>query len=76
MIRYSTDVGWRFAGYLLRQYWPTINRKLQTAPEPETNHSVTSLGASSGLATDDSRFPSQLRYARITPNRFPAPAET
>ena len=37
MIRYSTDVGWRFAGYLLRQYWPTINRKLQTASEPETN---------------------------------------
>ncbi len=30
MIRYSTDVGWRFAGYMLRQYWPTINRKLLT----------------------------------------------
>jgi hypothetical protein len=34
MIRYSTDVGWRFAGYLLRQYWPTINRRLESAPEP------------------------------------------
>lgn len=31
-IRYSTDIGWRFAGYLLRQYWPEINRKLQTTP--------------------------------------------
>jgi hypothetical protein len=31
-IRYSTDIGWRFAGYLLRQYWPEINRRLQTAP--------------------------------------------
>ncbi len=35
MIRYSTDVGWRFAGYLLRQYWPTINRKLVTASAPK-----------------------------------------
>lgn len=33
MIRYSTDVGWRFAGYLLRQYWPTINRRLGTREE-------------------------------------------
>ena len=33
MIRYSTDVGWRFAGYLLRQYWPTINRRLESPPE-------------------------------------------
>jgi hypothetical protein len=33
LIRYSTDVGWRFGGYLLRQYWPLINRKLQLAPE-------------------------------------------
>ncbi len=35
MIRYSTDVGWRFAGHLLRQYWPTIDKKLETAPEPK-----------------------------------------
>jgi hypothetical protein len=34
MIRYSTDVGWRFAGYVLRQYWPEINRRLETASEP------------------------------------------
>jgi hypothetical protein len=33
MIRYSTDVGWRFAGYVLRQYWPEINRKLGTREE-------------------------------------------
>ena len=33
LIRYSADVGWRFGGYLLRQYWPLINRKLQLAPE-------------------------------------------
>lgn len=31
-VRYSTDIGWRFAGYLLRQYWPEINRKLETSP--------------------------------------------
>jgi hypothetical protein len=41
-IRYASDLGWRFAGNLLRQYWPNINRKLrlvplapQPAPEPE-----------------------------------------
>ena len=34
MIRYSTDLGWRFAGHLLRQYWPQIDRRLETAPEP------------------------------------------
>jgi hypothetical protein len=33
MIRYSTDIGWRYAGYLLRQYWPEINRKLGTREE-------------------------------------------
>jgi hypothetical protein len=33
MIRYSTDVGWRYAGLLLRQYWPTINRRLGTREE-------------------------------------------
>jgi hypothetical protein len=36
MIRYSTDVGWRFAGYLLRQYWPEINRRLEVGSEPST----------------------------------------
>jgi hypothetical protein len=39
MIRYSTDVGWRFAGYMLRQYWPTIDRKMETAPEPTPRYS-------------------------------------
>jgi hypothetical protein len=33
LIRYSADLGWRFGGDLLRQYWPLINRKLQLAPE-------------------------------------------
>jgi hypothetical protein len=32
LIRYSADIGWRFGGHLLRQYWPLINRKLQLAP--------------------------------------------
>ena len=32
--RYASDLGWKFAGNLLRQYWPTINRKLRLAPEP------------------------------------------
>ena len=36
MIRYSTDVGWRFAGYVLRQYWPEINRRLEVGSEPST----------------------------------------
>jgi hypothetical protein len=36
-IRYASDLGWRFAGNLLRQYWPSINRKLRlmpSGPEP------------------------------------------
>jgi hypothetical protein len=37
-IRYSADLGWRFAGHLLKQYWPDINRKLRLAPAaPEAN---------------------------------------
>ena len=31
--RYASDLGWRFGGNLLRQYWPNINRKLRLAPE-------------------------------------------
>jgi len=31
-IRYAADIGWRFGGNLLRQYWPSINRKLRLAP--------------------------------------------
>jgi hypothetical protein len=33
LIRYAADLGWRFGGQLLRQYWPVINRRLQVAPE-------------------------------------------
>jgi hypothetical protein len=37
-IRYSADLGWRFAGHLAKQYWPTINKKLRLAPAaPEAN---------------------------------------
>jgi hypothetical protein len=35
-IRYASDLGWRFGGNLLRQYWPSINRKLRLAPESST----------------------------------------
>ncbi len=31
--RYASDIGWRFGGNLLRQYWPSINRKLRLVPE-------------------------------------------
>ncbi len=31
--RYASDLGWRFSGNLLRQYWPSINRKLRLVPE-------------------------------------------
>jgi hypothetical protein len=31
LIRYAADMGWRFGGNLLRQYWPRINRRLQLA---------------------------------------------
>ena len=33
LIRYSTDMASRFAGNLLRQYWPRINRRLQLATQ-------------------------------------------
>jgi hypothetical protein len=37
-IRYSADLGWRFAGNLLKQYWPDINKKLRLTPaEPNPN---------------------------------------
>ena len=31
-IRYASDLGWKFGGNLLRQYWPKINRKLRLLP--------------------------------------------
>jgi hypothetical protein len=34
LTRYASDLGWKFAGNLFRQYWPTINRRLRLAPEP------------------------------------------
>ncbi|HEY1897683.1 MAG TPA: hypothetical protein VGG62_15490 [Terracidiphilus sp.] len=37
LIRYAADLGWKFGGNLLRQYWPSINRKLRllpSGPEP------------------------------------------
>jgi hypothetical protein len=33
LTRYGSDLGWRFGGNLLRQYWPAINRRLRLAPE-------------------------------------------
>jgi len=37
LTRYATDLGWRFGGNLIRQYWPRINRKLRIVPSaPET----------------------------------------
>ena len=33
-IRYASDLGWKFGGNLLRQYWPTINKRLRLLPEP------------------------------------------
>lgn len=30
--RYAADIGWKFAGNLMRQYWPKINRRLRLAP--------------------------------------------
>src|SRR5580704_12003422 len=32
-IRYGSDLGWKFGGNMLRQYWPRINRKLKLVPE-------------------------------------------
>ena len=36
--RYAGDLGWRFGGNLLRQYWPSINRKLRLAPESSSTN--------------------------------------
>jgi hypothetical protein len=32
-IRYGSDLGWKFGGHLLRQYWPNINRRLRLVPD-------------------------------------------
>jgi len=35
-IRYGADLGWKFGGHVLRQYWPEINRRLRIIPpEPQ-----------------------------------------
>jgi hypothetical protein len=39
--RYASDLGWRFGGNLLRQYWPSINRKLRLAPESSPTRGAT-----------------------------------
>lgn len=39
--RYASDLGWKFGGNLLRQYWPSINRRLRLAPEPTSTSSAT-----------------------------------
>jgi len=31
-IRYASDLGWKFGGNLLRQYWPKINKKVRLLP--------------------------------------------
>jgi hypothetical protein len=31
-IRYASDLGWKFGGNLIRQYWPNINKKLRLLP--------------------------------------------
>lgn len=41
LIRYGSDLAWRFGGNLLRQYWPALNRRLRLAPEPPPSSSVT-----------------------------------
>ena len=33
LTRYASDLAWKFGGNMLRQYWPSINRKLRLAPE-------------------------------------------
>ena len=32
-IRYGSDLGWKFGGNFIRQYWPKINRRLRLVPE-------------------------------------------
>ena len=39
--RYAIDLSWRFGGNLLRQYWPTINRRLRLEAEPSSTSGMT-----------------------------------
>ena len=34
--RYASDQGWRFAGYMVRQYWPRISKRLKLVPSGDT----------------------------------------
>jgi hypothetical protein len=40
-IRYASDLGWKFGGNLLRQYWPSINRRLRLVPESSPTNGTT-----------------------------------
>jgi len=35
--RYGSDIAWKFAGYVARQYWPAINKKLRIVPQANSN---------------------------------------
>jgi len=48
-IRYAADLGWKFGGNMLRQYWPKINRKLRLLP------SVDESATTSGETQDEPR---------------------
>jgi hypothetical protein len=37
-VRYASDLGWKFGGNVLRQYWPSINRKLRLVPQASEAH--------------------------------------
>jgi hypothetical protein len=41
LTRYASDLGWKFGGNLLRQYWPAINKRLRLAPERSSASGVT-----------------------------------
>jgi hypothetical protein len=38
MTRYGSDIAWKFAGNVARQYWPVINKKLRILPQNTTAH--------------------------------------
>ncbi len=48
LIRYASDQGWRFCGNLLRQYWPSLNRRLQLAQEAMRSRRVYAIPSVAG----------------------------
>lgn len=36
-VRYGSDLAWKFAGNVARQYWPAINKKLRIMPSGTSN---------------------------------------